>query len=39
MMVVAGRNEDSSNGIVEACFATDGVEIPKEDGKKHPGGK
>ena len=38
-MVVAGRNEDSSNGIVEACFATDGVEMPKKDEKKHPGGK
>ena len=38
MMVVAGRNEDSSNGIVEACFATEGLETPK-DGKKHPGGK
>jgi hypothetical protein len=39
MMVVAGRNEDSSNDIVEACFAADGVEMPKKDGKKRPGGK
>jgi hypothetical protein len=39
MIVVLGRNEASSRGIVEACFGGGGLDALKGEGKKGPEGR